>query len=137
MLCEYPVRFFLNDGPMETVEYMIHVGKYIWCILDWIIGFCHKTAKIYFLGISCSTLSMFTFYLENSSLSVHVKPSLENNSRNLLISISVVITITVYIYSIKFNFMKALFVYLFTAHYQPLTDHAQGTKPFVITKTVP
>ena len=102
---ENPVRFFLNDGPMETVEYM---WVNIWCMLDWIIGFCHKTAEIHFLGISCSTFSLFTFHLENSTLSAHVKPSLENNSSNLLISIGVVIKITVYIYSIKFNFIKAL-----------------------------
>ena len=30
-----------------------------------------------------------------------------------------------------------MFVYFFTAHYQPLTDCAQGTKSFIITKTVP
>ena len=37
--CENPVRFSLNDGPMETVEYM---WVNIWCILDWIIGFLSK-----------------------------------------------------------------------------------------------
>ena len=105
-VCENPVRFSLNDGPMETVEYM---WVNIWCMLDWIIGFCHKTAEIHFLGISCSTFSLFTFSLENSTLSAHVKPSLENNSSNLLISIGVIIKITVYIYSIKLNFIKALF----------------------------
>ena len=71
----------------------------VWCMLDWIIGFCHKTAEIHFLGISCSTFSLFTFHLENSTLSAHVQPSLENNSSNLLISIGVVIKITVYILS--------------------------------------
>ena len=30
-----------------------------------------------------------------------------------------------------------MFVYLFPTHYQPLTDRAQATKSFVITKTVP
>ena len=69
---ENPVRFSLNDGPMETVEYM---WVNIWCMLDWIIGFCHKT------------------------VSAHVKPSLENNSSNLLISIGVIIKITVLIYT--------------------------------------
>ena len=29
-------------GPMETIKYM---WVNIWCMLDWIIGFCHKTAK--------------------------------------------------------------------------------------------
>ena len=94
-VCEYPVRFSLNDGPMKSLEYM---WVNIWSMLDWIIGFCHKTAKIHFLGISCSTFSLFTFHLENSTLSSHVKPSLENNSSNLLISIGVVIKITVHIY---------------------------------------
>ena len=68
-VCENPVRFSLNDGPMETVEYM---WVNIWCMLDWIIGFCHKTAEIHFLGISCSTFSLFTFHLENSTLSLHM-----------------------------------------------------------------
>ena len=30
-LCENPVRFSLNDGPMETVKYM---WVNIWCMLD-------------------------------------------------------------------------------------------------------
>ena len=76
------LRFSLNDRPVETVEY---IWVNIWCMLDWIIGFCH--------------------HLENSIFSAHVKPSLENNFSNLLISIGVVIKITVYIDSIKFNFM--------------------------------
>ena len=41
----------MNDGDMETVEYM---WVNVWCKLDWIIGFCQKTAEIHFLGISCS-----------------------------------------------------------------------------------
>ena len=81
--CENPVRFPLNDGPRETVEYM---WVNICCMPDWIIGFCHKTAEIHFLGISCSNFSLFTFHLENSTLSAHVEPSLENHSSNLLIS---------------------------------------------------
>ena len=100
------MRFSLNDVPMETVEYM---WVNIWCVLYWIIGLCHETAEMHFLGINYSTFSLFTFHLENSTLSAHVKPSLENNSSNFLISIGVVIKITVYIYSIKFNFIKALF----------------------------
>ena len=27
----------------------------IWCMLDWIIGLCHKTAEMHFPGMSCST----------------------------------------------------------------------------------
>ena len=45
-------RDSMYDGPMKTVEYM---WANIWCMLDWSIGFCHKAAKIHFLGISCST----------------------------------------------------------------------------------
>ena len=81
----------------------------IWCILDWNIRFCHKTAEIHFVDISCSTFSLFTFHLENSFLSAHVKVSLENNCSNFLVSIGVVIKITFYIYSMKFNFIKTLF----------------------------
>ena len=58
-VCENSVRFSLNDGPMETVEYM---WVNIWGMLDCIIGFCHKTAEIHFFGISCSTFSLFTFH---------------------------------------------------------------------------
>ena len=49
-VCARVCEFSLNDGPMETVEYM---WVNIWCMLDWIIGFCLKTAEIHFLGISC------------------------------------------------------------------------------------
>ena len=51
-LCEIPVRLSMNYGAMETVKY-IRVD--IWCMLDWIIGLCHKTAEIHFPGMSCST----------------------------------------------------------------------------------
>ena len=115
-LCENPVRFSLNNGPMETVE---HMWVNIWFMLDLIIGFCHKTAEIHFLGISRSTFSLFSFHLENSTLSAHVKPSLENNSSNLLISIG----ITVYKNSIKFNFIKTLFSVCFLVYCsQPTTN---------------
>ena len=46
--CENPVGLSRYDGPVETVEYML---VNIWCMLDWIVGFCYKTAEIYFLGI--------------------------------------------------------------------------------------
>ena len=45
-----PVRLPMNDGAMETVEYM---WVDIWCMLDWIIGLCHKTAEIHFPYVSC------------------------------------------------------------------------------------
>ena len=34
----------MNDGTVETVEYM---WVDIWCLLDWIIGLCHKPAEMY------------------------------------------------------------------------------------------
>ena len=37
----------MYDGPKETVEYM---WVNIWCIIDWVVGFCHKTPEIHFLG---------------------------------------------------------------------------------------
>ena len=91
-LCENPVRFSLNDGPMETaihvVKYLVHARLDYWVLLQ----DCRSTLPWH---------SLFTFHLENSILSAHAKPSLENNSINLLISIGVVLKITVYIYSIK------------------------------------
>ena len=30
---------------MENVEY---IWVNIWCMLDWIVGFCHKTEEIHF-----------------------------------------------------------------------------------------
>ena len=42
----------MKDGAIKNVESM---WVNIWCMLDWIIGFCHKTAEIHFLGINCST----------------------------------------------------------------------------------
>ena len=49
---EIPVRLSVNDGAMETVECM---WVDISCMLDWIIGLCHKTAEIHFPYESCST----------------------------------------------------------------------------------
>ena len=51
-VCEIPVRLPMNDGAMETVECM---WVDIWCMMDWIIGLCHKTAEMHFPGVSCST----------------------------------------------------------------------------------
>ena len=52
-ICEIHVRLPINNNAMETaVEYM---WVDIWCILDWIIGLCQKTAEMYFSGMSCST----------------------------------------------------------------------------------
>ena len=42
----------MSDGAMETVE-CIWVD--IWCMLDWVIGLCHKTAEMHFPGMGCST----------------------------------------------------------------------------------
>ena len=42
----------MNDDAIQTVDYM---WGNVWCMLGWIIGFCHKTAESHFLGISCST----------------------------------------------------------------------------------
>ena len=36
------------------VEYM---WVNIWCMLDWIIGFCHKTAEMPFSGMSAQLVS--------------------------------------------------------------------------------
>ena len=46
--CENPVGLSKNDGPMEAVEY---IWMNTWCMLNWIVGFCHKIAEIHFLGI--------------------------------------------------------------------------------------
>ena len=47
--CKNPVRLSMyDDHHMETVEYM---WVNIWCTLDWIVGFCHKTVEKHFLGI--------------------------------------------------------------------------------------
>ena len=46
------MRLSIHDIPMETVEYM---WVNIWCMLDWIDGFCHKTTKMCFLDVSDST----------------------------------------------------------------------------------
>ena len=51
-VCEIHVRLPMNDGAMETVEY---IWVDIWCTLDWIIGLCRMTAEIHFIGKSCST----------------------------------------------------------------------------------
>ena len=42
----------MNNGAMETVE-CIWVD--IWCVLDWIIGLCNKTAEMHYPGMGCST----------------------------------------------------------------------------------
>ena len=52
--CKNPVRLSMYNGPMETVECM---WVNIWCMLDWIIGFGHKTAEIHFLGMSVQLVS--------------------------------------------------------------------------------
>ena len=49
---EIPVKLPMNDGAMKTVE-CIWID--IWCMLDWVIGLCQKTAEMYFPGMSSST----------------------------------------------------------------------------------
>ena len=51
-VCEIPVRPPMNDGAMETAECL---WVEIWCMLDWVIGLCHKTAEMHFPGMGCST----------------------------------------------------------------------------------
>ena len=43
------MKLSMYYGPKETLEYM---QVNIWCMLDWIVGFCHKIAEIYFPGIT-------------------------------------------------------------------------------------
>ena len=51
-ICAISVRISMNNGTMETVEY---TWVDLWCMLDWIIGLCHKTVEVHFSAISCST----------------------------------------------------------------------------------
>ena len=51
----------MNDGAMETVECM---WVDIWCMLDWIIGLCHKTAEMHFPGMVCSTSETLLWLME-------------------------------------------------------------------------
>ena len=41
-VCEIPVRLPMNDGAMETVEY---IWVDMWCMLDWIIGYVARLQK--------------------------------------------------------------------------------------------
>ena len=50
-VCEISVTPPMNNGAMETVE-CIWVD--IWCMLDWVIGLCHKTTEMHFPGMGCS-----------------------------------------------------------------------------------
>ena len=51
-VCTISVRISMNNGTMETVEYK---WVYKWCMLDWIIGLCHKTVEVHFPAVSCSS----------------------------------------------------------------------------------
>ena len=51
-VCEIPVRLPMNDTVMETVECM---WVDIWCMLDQIVGLCHKMADMHIPGMGCST----------------------------------------------------------------------------------
>ena len=46
--CKNPVRLLMYDGPMKIIKYM---WLNIWFMLDWIVGFCHKTAKMHLICI--------------------------------------------------------------------------------------
>ena len=43
--CENLMGLFMYHSPMENVEY---IWVNIWCMLDWIVGFRHKTEEIHF-----------------------------------------------------------------------------------------
>ena len=51
-VCEIPVKIPMNDAVMETVECM---WVDIWCMLEWIVDLCHKTAEMNIPGIGRST----------------------------------------------------------------------------------
>ena len=42
----------INNGTMEAVEYMC---VDMWCLLDWIIGLCRKTAEIHLMRVEWET----------------------------------------------------------------------------------
>ena len=44
----------MYNSAMETVEYM---WVNMWCMVDWIIGFCHKAAEKHFLDIVIQPVS--------------------------------------------------------------------------------
>ena len=49
-ICEIQVRLPMKNDAMETpVEYM---WVDIWCMLDWIVGLCYKTAEMHFPGMN-------------------------------------------------------------------------------------
>ena len=54
----------MNDGAMETVECLWKMWVDIWCMLDWIIGLCHKTAEMHFPGMVCSTSETLLWLME-------------------------------------------------------------------------
>ena len=60
-VCEILMRPAMNDGAMEIVE-CIWVD--IWCMLDWIIGLCHKTAEMHFPGMGCLTSETLLWLME-------------------------------------------------------------------------
>ena len=50
-VCEIPVSLPMSHAAMETVECM---WVDIWCMLDQIVGLCHKTAEMHFPVMGCS-----------------------------------------------------------------------------------
>ena len=51
----------MSDGAMETVECL---WVDIWCMLDLVVGLCHKTAEMHFPGMGCSTSEMMLWLTE-------------------------------------------------------------------------
>ena len=52
-ICEIHMRSPMNNDALETaVEYM---WVDIRCMLDWLIGLCHRSAEMHFPGMSRST----------------------------------------------------------------------------------
>ena len=45
------------DGPMETACYVEYIWVEIRCMLDWSIGFGHKTAELHFFRMSAQLMS--------------------------------------------------------------------------------
>ena len=62
----------MNNGAMETVE-CIWVD--IWCVRDWIIGLCNKTAEMHYPGMGCSTSDTLQWLteMEYAKIRTHCK----------------------------------------------------------------
>ena len=67
----------MYDGPMETGEY---IWVNVWCMLDWIIGLCHQSAEIYFLGRQFTHLAVQLVSAQNETLLWLVGMNYENSN---------------------------------------------------------